>query len=86
MGLRGTEAFLWPQREAKGKQSLSVSGASGHNMGTEEAAGSKDERLRAISNSKRNPLAKNNVPSVSFKNFHTRWAAGLGSPQKVKKQ
>lgn len=52
-------------------------------MGTGEAAGRQDERLRAISNSKRNPLAKNNVPSVSFKNFHTRWAAGLGSPQKV---
>lgn len=76
--------FHWPQSEANGEQALCVSGASGHNMGTKEAKGRKDERLRTISNSKRNPLAKNNVPSVSFKNFHNRWAAGLHSPRKVK--
>lgn len=67
----------------KGKHALEVFWAYGHNMGTAEAKERKDERLRTISNTKRNPLSKNNVPSVSFKNFHSRWAAGPCSPQKV---
>jgi hypothetical protein len=46
----------------------------------EEAEEKKDERQR---NTNRNPLTKNNVPSVSFKTFHSRWHAGPPSSQKV---
>lgn len=43
-------------KQAEGKRAVCAPGAYGHNVGTGVAKRREDERLRAISHTKRNPL------------------------------